>query len=63
MDEAGREFDADQMEEFQCVIGRWLDNDMLPHVIEFEHADPESARVLHQVRVGVGTCGWGRWLL
>lgn len=22
-----------------------------------------SARVLHQVRVGVGTCGWGRWLL
>src|SRR5262245_24443296 len=38
------------MNEFQAVLARWLERDVLPNVIELEHADRYPTDMVEQMR-------------
>jgi len=42
--------DAAEVEELQRVLARWLKRDVLPHVIELEHADRYPTEMVEQMR-------------
>ena len=44
------EIDDSDRAEFRRALGKWLDNDVRPHVLEFEHADRYPAEMVEQMR-------------
>jgi alkylation response protein AidB-like acyl-CoA dehydrogenase len=46
----GLSFDRSDLEDFQRTLSRWLEDDVLPHVIDFEHADRYPTAMVEQMR-------------